>query len=69
MAKKKPSINVSSKNLTFSEKERHFKLITFNQEKMLVSCTLTIDGKKEPFELPFAHLPKVLKKKLSELKN
>ena len=68
MAKKKPTLNLSSKNLIFEERERHFKIITFNQEKMTVSCIVTVDGRKEPYELPFAHLPKVLKKKLGELK-
>ena len=61
MAKKKPTLNVSSKNITFSEKERHFKIISFNQEHMTVLCTVTVDGKKEKIDLPFAHLPKNIK--------
>lgn len=67
MAKKKPTINLSSKNLTFIEGERHFKIITFNQEKMVVSCIVTENTMKNPFELPFAHLPKSLKQQVNKL--
>ena len=67
MAKKKPTINFSSKNITFSERERYFKVISFNQEHMIVVCTVTVEGKKEKIELPFAHLPKDIKKEIRPL--
>jgi len=68
MAKKKPVLNFSSKNITFSEKERHFKIISFNQEHMTVLCTVTVEGKKDKIELPFAHLPKNIKALLRPLR-
>lgn len=61
MAKKKPVLNFSSKNMTFSEKERHFKVISFNQEHMTVLCTVTVEGEKSKIDLPFAHLPREIK--------
>ncbi len=67
MAKKKPTLQFGKQNITFSEKERHYKVISFNQEKMTVQCTVTVDGKKEPIELPFAHIPKEIKKVLRPL--
>ncbi len=67
MAKKKPTINLSAKNITFTEEERHFKVISFNQERMTVDCMVTVEGEKEKLELPFAHLPKEIKKKVRPL--
>jgi 5-formyltetrahydrofolate cyclo-ligase len=67
MAKKKPTLNLSTKNITFSEKERHFKVISFNQERMTLDCIVTVDDKKERVELPFAHLPKEVKKLIRPL--
>jgi len=68
MAKKKPTLNFASKNITFSEKERHFKIISFNQEHMTVLCTVTVEGKKDKIDLPFAHLPKSIKSLLRPLR-
>ena len=61
MAKKKPVIQLSSKNITFSENERHFKVISFNQEYMTVLCSETEGGVKRQLDLPFAHLPRDVK--------
>ena len=61
MAKKKPVVQLSSKNITFSEQERHFKVISFNQEYMTVECTVTEEGEKSKIDLPFAHLPRDVK--------
>ena len=68
MAKKKPTINLSAKNITFIEKERHFKVISFNQEQMTVLCTVTVDGVKDKIELAFAHLQKEIKRLVRPLR-
>lgn len=65
MAKnKKKVINLSDQNITFSEKERHFKLISFNPNTMELEVSITEEAleKKKVTKLPFAHLPKELKK-------
>jgi len=65
MAKnKKKVINLSDQNITFSEKERHFKLISFNPNSMEVEVSVSEESEKSKkvMKLPFAHLPKELKK-------
>jgi len=65
MAKnKKKVINLSDQNITFNEKERHFKLISFNPNTMEVEVSVSEDAEKvkKVMKLPFAHLPKELKK-------
>ena len=65
MAKKKPTLNLSSKNILFSIGEDKFKIISFNEEKMRVKCiALLDDGTKEDKEFAFAQLPKEIKKLL-----
>jgi len=62
MAKKK-TINLSEKNITFIEKERHFKIISLNLNTMEVEVTVTVEGeKKKVMKLPLGHLPKEVKK-------
>jgi len=64
MAKKKKVINLSEQSLTFSEKERHFKLISFNPNTMEVEVSIREETEKTKkiMKMPFAHLPKELKK-------
>ena len=65
MAKnKKKVINLSDQNICFTEKERHFKIISFNPNTMEVEVSVTEEGEKNKkvMKLPFAHLPKELKK-------
>ena len=47
MAKnKKKVINLSNQNICFSEKERHFKINSFNPNSMEVEVSVSEDGKK-----------------------
>jgi hypothetical protein len=65
MAKnKKKVINLSDQNISFTEKERHIKIISFNPNSMEVEVSITEEGEKgkKVMKLPFAHLPKELKK-------
>jgi len=65
MAKnKKKVINLSDQNITYNEKERHFKLISFNPNTMEVEVSVSEEAEKlkKVMKLPFAHLPKELKK-------
>lgn len=64
MAKKKKSIELSTKNITFILEKRSYKVIRFYPSKMTLDV-MVIDpnGKKLGMqELPFAHLPKEIKK-------
>lgn len=62
MAKKK-TINLSDKNITYTEKERHFKVISLNLNSMEVEVTITEeDEKKKVTKMPLGHLPKEIKK-------
>jgi hypothetical protein len=62
MAKKK-TINLSDQNITFTEKERHFKVISLNLNSMEVEVTITEEGEnKKVTKMPLGHLPKEIKK-------
>jgi len=64
MAKnKKKVINLSHQNISFIEKERHIKIISFNPNSMEVEVTVTQDDEpKKIMKLPLGHLPKEIKK-------
>ena len=64
MAKnKKKVINLSEQNISFVEKEREMKIISFNPNSMEVEVTVTEEGeKKKVMKLPLGHLPKEIKK-------
>jgi len=65
MAKnKKKVINLSDQNIYFTEKERHFKIISFNPNSMEVEVSVSQkhEKNKQVMKYPFAHLPKELKK-------
>ncbi len=64
MAKnKKKVINLSEQDIFFVEKERHIKIISFNPNSMEVEVSVSVEGeKKKVMKLPFAHIPKEIKK-------
>ena len=63
MAKKKNRIDLRSKNLEFTENGITYKLIYFKQESMTPDVVRFENGFKiDEYNLPFAHIPKALKK-------
>jgi len=60
---KKKVINLSEQNISFTEKQRHIKLISFNPNSMEVEVSISEEGeKKKVMKLPLGHLPKEIKK-------
>lgn len=63
MAKKKKVINLSDKNISFIEKERHIKIISFDPNSMQVEVSISVEGEnKQVTKMPLGHLPKEIKK-------
>ena len=63
MAKKKKSIELSKDNISFQEKDTLYKLLRFYPDKMTIDTMVYENGQKQGMRnLPFAHLPKELKK-------
>lgn len=63
MAKKKKVINLSEQNISYIEDERTIRVISFNPNSMEVDVSISVEGeKKRVMKLPFAHLPKEIKK-------
>ncbi|WP_457743536.1 hypothetical protein [Sulfurimonas sp.] len=63
MAKKKKNIDLSNKNLEFTENGVEYRLIRFKPENMTLDVLRYENGvKKDELNLPFAHLPKTIKK-------
>jgi hypothetical protein len=63
MAKKKKIIDLKSKNLSFYENGIEYKILCFKAESMTLDVLRYEDGKKlDTFNIPFAHLPKAMKK-------
>ena len=63
MAKKKKAIELTQKQLEFTENETTYKLIRFKPENMTLDVIRYEKGEKlGEFNIPFAHLPKSLKK-------
>ena len=63
MAKKKKVINLSEQNISYTEDERDIRLISFNPNTMEVDVSISVEGEaKRVMKLPFAHLPKEIKK-------
>jgi len=70
MAKKKKSVELSSKKITFVIERKSYKAIRFYPSAMSVDA-MVIDenGDKEGMRnIPFAHIPKEIKKWLSQIK-
>ena len=62
MAKKK-AVDLTQKKLEFTENDTTYKLIRFKPEHMSVDVIrYENEAKLDEFNIPFAHLPKTLKK-------
>ena len=64
MAKKKKTIDFSTKNISFREKEREIKVLSLNLNSMDVEIVVFENEKKKVQKIPFAQLPKEIKKVL-----
>ncbi len=63
MAKKKKSIDLRDKNLEFTQNSTTYKLLFFKPESMTLDVVRYENGTKiDEFNLPFAHIPKAMKK-------
>ncbi len=64
MAKKKKNIELSSKNITYQIDKQNYKVIRFIPSTMCVDILVTNEGmlKEGLLNIPFAHLPKNIKK-------
>jgi len=63
MAKKKKSIELRDKNLEFTDNGITYKLIRFKADNMTVDVLRFENDKKiDEYNIPFAHLPKKIKK-------
>jgi len=63
MAKKKKAIDLTQKKLEFTENEISYRLIRFKPENMTLDVIRYENGEKlGEFNIPFAHLPKALKR-------
>ena len=64
MATKKSIVNLTSQNITFSMQNIEYKVLSFNPSKMTLAIAplkSEVDGLSE---IPFAHIPKELKKRI-----
>jgi len=62
MAKKKKTIELLDKNIIFQIKEQTVKVLSLNLNSMDVEVIVMEDEKKKVKKMPFAHLPKEIKK-------
>jgi len=63
MAKKKPIIDLKSKNLQYTQGNVVYQLINFNQSNMTLTLLAFENNTQEEIKnFPFAHLPKEIKK-------
>ena len=63
MAKKKKSVELSSQNITFEIETRSYKVIRFYPSQMTLDVMVFDDGVKQGQQnIPFAHIPKEIKK-------
>lgn len=63
MAKKKQVINLIEQNISYTEDERNIRVVALNPNTMEVDVSITVEGeKKRVMKLPFAHLPREIKK-------
>jgi len=64
MAKKKKTVELSNKNITYQIDKQNYKVIRFMPSTMCVDVLVTNDGvlKEGLQNIPFAHLPKSIKK-------
>lgn len=64
MATKKSIVNLVNQNITMSLQNIEYKLLSFNPSKMTLSITPVEDDVEGLSEIPFAHIPKELKKRI-----
>ena len=64
MAKKKQTLDFTNDNITFKIKEQTVKVLSLNLNNMNVEVIVTEDEKKRVRKMPFAQLPKEIKKVL-----
>ena len=64
MAKKKQTLDFSNNNIIFKNKEETVKVLSLNLNSMDVEVIVEEEGKKKVRKMPFAHLPKEIKKLL-----
>jgi len=63
MAKKRKFIDLKKKNLSFCENGIEYKILCFKPESMTLDVIRYEDGKMlDTFTIPFAHIPKAMKK-------
>ncbi len=62
MAKKKKITDFSTKDIHYKEDNIQYKVLRFNPSFMTVHVTKLEDNEKTTIEMPFAHLPKAIKK-------
>jgi len=67
MAKKKAVIDITKENLSFSENGITYKLLKFYPHNMTIDTYRYGNGiKTDLFNIPFAHIPKKLKKLIKQ---
>ena len=65
MAKKKKSVELSDKKISFEIEKISYKVIRFFPSQMTLDVMVFEDGEKKGMQnLPFAHLPKEAKKQI-----
>jgi len=63
MAKKKKSCDLSAKNIQYTQNNIHYKVLRFNPSYMTVYVMKLEDNEEKGYiDMPFAHLPKEIKK-------
>jgi len=67
MGKKKQTLDVSSQNITFKVKEQSFKVLSLNLNSMDIEVIEYEETRKKVTKMPFAQLPKDIKKLLRPL--
>jgi len=62
MARKKQTLDFLNNNIFFKNKEQTVKVLSLNLNSMDVEVLVIEDEKKKVKKMPFAHLPKEIKK-------
>jgi len=63
MAKKKKICDLTSKNIEYIQNNAQYRILRFNPEYMTLHVIKYEDNeKREIVDMPFAHLPKAIKK-------
>lgn len=66
--KKSPFSHLKARNLSYTENDQTFTLVSFNRDSMLLEVHISdANGTKIVTDFPFAHLPKKIKQELNPL--